>query len=218
MPTFTAFHVAIGFVALLAGVAGLVTKKGSLRHLTAGKVFVSVMLVMTASGIVLGVLMPSYLATLLGILTIYLVLTSWVSARSKTMQVGWFDYLAVVSMALTCAWGISLGAEAAASETGFIEVADIPARAYYIVAGVAGFFGFLDLLVILRGGVTGKHRIARHLWRMCFAFLIAAQAVFVGQPQFFPDFMRSRVLLSLPLFGIIGAMLYWLDRTLRSKH
>ena len=73
--------------------------------------------------------------------------------------------------------GYLAGAEAAASETGFIEVADIPARAYYILAGVAGFFGSLDILMILRGGVTGKHRIAQHLWRMCFAFLFAAQAI-----------------------------------------
>ena len=175
------------------------------------------MLVMTGMGIVLGVLMPSYLATLLGILAVYLVLTSWQSARSDPKLVCWIDYVAATSMVLTCAWGISLGVAASASGTGFIEVANVPARAYYVIAGIAAVFAALDILVIVRGELTGTHRIARHLWRMCLALLIAAQAVFVGQPQVFPEFLRSRTLLSLPLFGIVATMLFWLYRTLRHR-
>jgi hypothetical protein len=37
-----------------------------------------------------------------------------------------------------------------------------------------------DLRMLLRGGVLGAKRIARHLWRMCFGLFIAAGSFFMG--------------------------------------
>ena len=37
-----------------------------------------------------------------------------------------------------------------------------------------------DVRMLMRGGVLGARRIARHLWRMCFGLFIAAGSFFLG--------------------------------------
>jgi len=37
-----------------------------------------------------------------------------------------------------------------------------------------------DMRMLLRGGIFGVQRIARHLWRMCFGLFIAAGSFFMG--------------------------------------
>jgi len=37
-----------------------------------------------------------------------------------------------------------------------------------------------DIRMLVRGGVSGTKRIARHLWRMCFGLFIAAGSFFMG--------------------------------------
>jgi hypothetical protein len=37
-----------------------------------------------------------------------------------------------------------------------------------------------DVRMLMRGGVRGAKRIARHLWRMCFGLFIAAGSFFLG--------------------------------------
>jgi hypothetical protein len=37
-----------------------------------------------------------------------------------------------------------------------------------------------DIRMLVRGGVSGTTRIARHLWRMCFGLFIAAGSFFMG--------------------------------------
>jgi hypothetical protein len=49
-----------------------------------------------------------------------------------------------------------------------------------------------DILMLLRGGVSGAKRIARHLWRMCFGLFIAAGSFFMG-PQNRPLRLLSNV-------------------------
>ena len=68
--------------------------------------------------------------------------------------------------------------------------------------------------MILRGGVFGKHRIARHLWRMCFALFVAAASVFLGQPQVFPALMREGQVLFVPVVLVVAVLFYWLIRVL----
>jgi hypothetical protein len=37
-----------------------------------------------------------------------------------------------------------------------------------------------DIRMLMRGGILGAKRIARHLWRMCFGLFIAAGSFFLG--------------------------------------
>ena len=84
----------------------------------------------------------------------------------------------------------------------------------------AAVCALLDLTVILRRGLSGRQRIARHLWRMCLGFFIAAGSFFPGQLQFFPDYIqniRPIILLFVPAFSIFAVMFVWLIIVLFTK-
>jgi hypothetical protein len=88
----------------------------------------------------------------------------------------------------------------------------IPGFVFSVVAGLAAA---ADLSVIMRGGLSGRQRIARHLWRTHVGLFAAVGSFFPGQLQFFPEFVqqvRPIILLFIPSFLIIGLMVYWLLR------
>jgi hypothetical protein len=71
----------------------------------------------------------------------------------------------------------------------------------------------LDLTVILRRGIAGRQRIARHLWRMHLGYFTAVGSFFPGQLQFFPEYIqniRPLILLFIPPFSVAGLMIFWL--------
>jgi hypothetical protein len=47
---------------------------------------------------------------------------------------------------------------------------------------------------------------------MSFALFIAALSFFIGQAQVFPEPVRIRPLLALPVLAVLVTMLYWLWR------
>ena len=69
-----------------------------------------------------------------------------------------------------------------------------------------------DLRMRSLGPLTGNRRLWRHLWRMCYAMLVATSSFFLGQPKFIPEPLKNwptRITLAvLPLV----MMLYWLAR------
>src|SRR6266404_5183304 len=66
-----------------------------------------------------------------------------------------------------------------------------------------------DVRMLVRGGVFGRQRVARHLWRMCFGLFIATGS-FLGQKRVFPLLGGPKImfLAVLPLLLII----FWLIR------
>jgi len=60
--------------------------------------------------------------------------------------------------------------------------------------------------------VRGASRIARHLWRMSTALLIAAFSFFLGQAKVIPKPIRIYPLLMVPPLIVLAVMLYWLWR------
>src|SRR5262249_33904546 len=74
-----------------------------------------------------------------------------------------------------------------------------------------------DLHLVLRGGLLGRQRIARHLWRMTFPWLIAANTLFQGQARLFPVGLRRTYALYVPIVLVIGATAFCLVRVLFSR-
>ena len=62
------------------------------------------------------------------------------------------------------------------------------------------------------GGITGRRRITRHLWRMCFGLFIATGSFFLGQQQVFPVFLRGSIFLTVLAVLPFPVMIYWLIR------
>jgi uncharacterized Tic20 family protein len=163
---------------MLSGTAALIFRKGGSKHVLAGKVFVVSMLIMAAGAV--------YLATVKhqtgniggGILTFYLILTAWLTARRRDGQTSKYDWLALlVPLALgVFTWmnGIRVLRSGATSEAG------VPVGMSFFMGTVMLLAAAGDVRMLLRGGVSGTKRIVRHIWRMCFGLFIAAGSFFLG--------------------------------------
>jgi uncharacterized membrane protein len=206
------FHIFFGALALLAGAVSLVLRKGSQRHRLAGRVFVIAMVSMTTSAFYLAAVRHEIATCLVASLTLYLVLTAWRTARRRDGRAGVFELGALIVALVLGAGLIWLGVEALNTPAG--TKYGVSARRYLAFGLVAGLSAVGDFRLLIRGELLGAQRIARHLWRMAFPLLIAANTLFQGQASLFPVGLRRVHALYLPLVLIIGAASYWVMRLL----
>jgi hypothetical protein len=66
--------------------------------------------------------------------------------------------------------------------------------------------------MLLRGGLSGRQRLVRHFWRMCFGWFIATISFFLGQQQVFPAWLRGSVVLLVLAFLPLLFLVYWFIR------
>jgi hypothetical protein len=136
------------------------------------------------------------------------VVTSWATARGKG-TVGAIEYGGLVMALGVVAGGIVLGLKAAASPDGRLD--GFPPGVHYLIAGFAAWPALFDAMMIARGGVSGRRRIMRHLWRMCFALTIAAINFFVGNgSKVLPDVLQDSPLRFVPVIAPLILMAVWL--------
>jgi uncharacterized membrane protein len=201
-----AVHIAGGLLAIPAGTAAVVARKGGRIHKLAGTWFFGSMLVLGATASILEPFrMPEPGSPIVGIFVCYFVLTSWVTARRRDGATGWFEAVACV---------VALGIAAATVWDGIMGISPTPAGPgpHFFVAGLCLIAGLLDLRVVLRKRLTAGERIRRHLWRMCFAFFIATGSFFLGQQDVLPQAVRGSPILFLLAFAPFAVMAFWLVR------
>jgi len=204
------FHICAGTLGLLSGTAAMVFRKGSRRHRLAGNVFVIAMVSLAASGAGIGFMKHQMLNGLMGVLSFYLVVTAWWSARRRDGETDIFDWGALLVPLAVAAALMTFGVEAANNSRGF--KGGYPAGAYFVFGSLALLFAAGDVRMLARGGVSGAQRVARHLVRMCFALFIATGSFFLGQQQVFPAALRNTsVLLFLGILPLL-LMIFWLVR------
>lgn len=204
------FHICAGTVGVLSGFAAVSFRKGSRRHRVAGNVFFISMLTLGASGSYMGFMKHQVLNVSMGVLTCYLVTTAWMTARRRDGGVGIFDWGALLVPLAVGASLVAYGIAAANSQTGLRDRA--PAVPYFIFGSVALLFAVGDVRMLVRGGVSGTQRLARHLGRMCFALFIAAASIFLARPHLFPALLRKTGVLFLLSFLPLILMIFWLIR------
>lgn len=208
-------HIAGGAFGLMSGAAALWFKKGSQPHRMAGNVFFMAMLIMSGTGAVMAYFEPAGASVLAGLLTFYMVLTGWMTVKRPEKSSGLFEKFAMIAAAAIAAYGILSGLEAINSADGRKD--GFPAAIYFVFGGVAALGGLSDLSAILRKGVAGVQRIARHLWRMCYALFMAAASFFLGQQKVFPEALQGSFLLTLPVLVVIALLFFWLFKVLLGK-
>ncbi|MGQ0590515.1 MAG: DUF2306 domain-containing protein [Sphingosinicella sp.] len=215
MNPLTMLHILAGSIALLAGAGALLARKGSPWHRRVGTAFFGAMLAMAGTGAVIAALKPERGTAVIGVLTCYLVATAWAAARGRDGRARRFEYSALL-LALACVsvmfllgyWGMS-------DPRGRID--SLPYQVHFVFGGIAALAAGFDVNFILRGQLSGHQRIARHLWRMCLALLIAAASFFQGQQDEFPEALRGLPLWYLPPLAVLAAMLFWIFRVRFSK-
>jgi hypothetical protein len=171
-------HILGGTVGLLSGTAAMSFRKGSPRHVLAGRVFVASMLTMAVGAVCLAIVrhQPNNIGG--GILTFYLIGTAWLTARradGETSQLDWAALL-IPSVLGILTWmnGIQVVRSGASSQDG------VPVGMIFFMGSVELLAATGDIRMLLRGGLLGTQRIARHLWRMCFGLFIASGSFFLG--------------------------------------
>lgn len=205
-------HIAGASVGLVAGAVAILARKGERLHRAAGNVFFVSMLFMAGVGAAVSPFLPTaqWTNTTAALFTLYLVATSWATVRRREGSVGRFEIGAFLVAAGIAATGAVLAAMYAGTPraAGFATV--------YGFAVVAALAAACDLSVILRGGIRGAPRIARHLWRMSLALFIASGSFFFGQADEIPQVLRGPHLTVLA-FAPLGLMVFWLIRVRFSK-
>lgn len=205
-------HISAGTVGLISGTIALLTQKGGANHRLAGKLYFVSMVIMALTGLHIAYLAPVYITVLAAALTFYLVATSWLTVRREEGSSGLLEIAGFMLGILVSTLGLFLSWRAHNGVVDMIGQYAVPAAIYFVFTAVAILATVTDLKLIIKKGIHGKHRILRHLWRMCVPLYIAASSFFVGQEQVFPEVLQSSPYLMIPQFAVLAAMLYWLAK------
>jgi uncharacterized membrane protein len=205
-----ALHICGGTVGCLSGFGAVAFRKGSQRHAIAGSVFVISMLALAASGAFMATMKFQPGNILGGMFTFYLVATAWLTAKHRHGEKGIADWIALFVVLGVAVFEVTFAIQAAMSPTGHRY--GYPPGPYIIFGTVALLALAGDLKMLLGSGVLGIQRIARHLWRMCFAWFIASASIFLARPHLFPAVMRkSGALIFLTVLPLM-LLIFWMVR------
>jgi hypothetical protein len=202
-------HMTGGTLALASGAIAATARKGGPLHARAGTWFLGAMLVLGVTAAFLEPLRTPPGSPIGGIMVCYFVLTSWLAARRRDGVTGRIELAAsaaALGMAGLMIWGGLNGASTPAGTGPVFALATV-----LIVAGL------LDLNAVLRRKLTPAQRIARHLWRMCFAFFIATGSFFLGQQDVLPAAVRGSPFLFVLALAPFAVMAFWLIRVRLGK-
>lgn len=212
-------HIISGTLGMLSGFVAVFLRKGSHRHGIAGNIFVISMMSLSLTGVYLALMTlskPGQPPNVIGgTLTFYLVTTAWLTAKRQAGKPGSVDWGALLVVLSVAAVEVTWGVDAAMSPTRLKY--DYPPGPYFFMGSLALLAATGDVRMIVRRGIAGTQRIARHLWRMCFALFIASVSIFSARQRLFPVFMRKTGMLMLLSFLPLVLLIYWIIRVRVAK-
>ena len=208
-------HIAAGGLALLLGAVALSVKKGGRLHRRSGMLFVYAMVVMGFSAGILGDVGAS-------VLTAYFVGTAVTTVRPVTPWTTRLNVLALIVAVLLAVGTLVAGIRNI--QTPGLSPGGVPFRTIgvmsVILAVVLSLAAIGDVRLMRLGALRGGPRLARHLWRMCFALFIAAGSFFSIEERVakvLPEPLTSGPMRLLPIVLLFGTMFYWLWRVRRPR-
>jgi uncharacterized membrane protein len=204
-------HISGGMIGMASGAVALLTRKGERVHRAAGTVFFVAMLVMAGVGACVSPFLPSEQIgnTTAGVFTFYLVLTGWATVRRGEGRIGTFERTAIAIPIAGVGMGLYMST--------LPEITGTQHVATYVIAGIAALCALGDTHLILKRGLVGRPRIARHVWRMGVALAMAALSFFAGQQKYLPEFVRGTMYVLVPGLTALALMAFWLLRVWLTK-
>jgi uncharacterized membrane protein len=212
MSALTFFHILFGAVVLFAGAITYCAQKGSLLHRRSGTVFVITMIAMGVTGAIIAALKSIPISVVVGSLVCYLVASAYLAGRVRAR--GW-----VARDIALMAIGFAIAAYAYVNGFALSQLPkgtklEYPAPLFYVFGSVAFLGALLDARMIATGGVRGKHRLARHIWRMGVAMYFATAAFFLGQTKVLPVALQPIEISGIPVLLVVVLTFFWLVRVL----
>ena len=210
-------HILAGGLAIVLGGVALSVKKGGIVHRRSGILFVYAMVVMGLTASILEYLKGSpATGAIAPLITVYLVGTALTTVRPVSRWTRVINAVALVSAAGLSMVLIVGGVRAFVTPglSGGVPFRMIGVMSM-ILAAVLILAAIGDARIMRRGMPQGRPRLARHLWRMCFALFIAAGSFFSIRERvatILPFPFTSGPMRALPIVLLFGAMFYWLWR------
>ena len=203
-------HIGAGMVGLVTGFLALFVAKGGRLHRQSGTIFVYAMITMgiLASGI--AAYEGNTTTVLSGPFTAYFVFTAFAAVRP--LHDNW-RRMAIALMVIPLSVALlNLGFGTLLISRSVMFRNGIPVPMILFMGVIALLAAIGDWRMIRAGGITGTKRVARHLWRMCFALFIASGSFFFGQIKFLPQPLRKPMLVAIPALAPLALLLYWMWR------
>lgn len=214
MPTLLPIHIAAGGLAIVFGFTALAVRKGGLMHRRVGMAFVYAMLVMGISATVMAFRKdPNDGNVTAGLLSAYFVVTALTTVRPATSRMKWLTIGASLVAAMLSLRMFAGGVIAWQAPRHVLN--GVPALMMFFLGSVLALAALGDARVIRSGPLKGRPRLSRHLWRMCFAFFIAAGSFFSIRARVaavLPDVINVMPLRLAMILLPFAAMFYWLWR------
>jgi hypothetical protein len=145
-----------------------------------------------------------------GLSVVYFVFTATTTVKPMPRGQRGIDSVLMVLILLTAAFTLRDGTIVWALPNH--ARAGVPAGMVFFLGTVYLCAGIGDLRLIRAGNIAGPRRLARHLWRMCFALFIATGSFFLGQMKFIPEPVRILPLLFALGVGPLFVLIYWMWR------
>lgn len=213
-----ALHIGGGMLALVAGTVAAAAPKGGRLHRRFGGIFFAAMVVMALSAIALAAILPGQLINIfIGIFTLYLTGTAWLAVRRKPGTAGAADWIAALAGIAISAPFVIIAVQLAAGMklffTSAIEFKGPVLIALYVFTAILVIAAASDVAVVLRHGIAGRARIARHLWRMCLSLGLAYGSGFTnGLARLLPGPYHVPPAFFLPQLAPVLLLVYWMVR------
>ncbi len=203
-------HFWIGCLALLAGFAALASRKGGAAHRSAGAVFALTMALLSLSGLWLSLARGIVFTVLLSALAFHCIATGWLAARGDGAPWRMLTRLSPIGSGLVTAGAVVGGSAAAAHPTS--ELSGLTPAAFHMLAALGASLLIPDLRYAVHSRPEPRRRIARHLWRMGFAFVLATGIFFFGNNHVLPEALRTPWLLAAPVIAVVAWALFYAVR------
>ncbi len=195
-------HIICGGVGLATGAVALMLKKGSARHVRYGLIMWYTMLAMAVSGIFLSFLTEIWVLLLTALMTIYMLFTGRNALTRLSGKVN-------LEVKLWAGFNLLCFAVATAAGLSIIGAGDPSGGRFLGLAADSFIFALLDWRLIARGEAVGVDRVIDHLWRIIGALLFGCFALFLFNPQAFPEWFIDMRFNLVPITIIFGVLIYW---------
>jgi len=211
-------HIGGGTLGLASGMVAVFARKGATLHRVAGTIFFISMLVMSAVAGYLAVVVPGQIVNLfIATFTFYLVATAWMTVRRPENTIGISEKIALLVSLGLCAPFAALTFDLVTGLPPIVR-SGVPLEGPVLIA-IYGFTAVIaiaaisDAKVVSARGIAGAPRIARHLWRMCLALVLATGSFFTNAlPRLLPSSVHVSLAFFLPQLLPLGLLIYWMIR------
>ena len=148
-----------------------------------------------------------------GAMSAYFVITALTAVRPVSTWSRRLDVFALAVAIGLVAFQLSLAIPALATPSHAVK--GVPTFMLLFLASIMSLAAGGDVRVMWKGALRGGPRLARHLWRMCFALFIAAGSFFsirARVARVLPAPFTTGTMRALPVLLVFVAMFYWLWR------